>query len=47
MQKPMLDKEAIIRWLDEVIDVELAKPEEEIDMGLIAECDMYLSELMS
>ncbi len=47
MQKPMLDKEAIIRWLGEVIDAEMAKPEDEIDMALVAECDMYLSELMS
>lgn len=47
MQKLMLDKEAMIRYLGEVIDAEMAKPEEEIDLALVTECDLYLAELIS
>lgn len=47
MQKPILDKEAMIKWLGEVIDAEMDKPDDEIDMALVMECDAYLAELMS
>ena len=47
MQKPILDKESMIKWLGEVIDAEMDKPDDEIDMALVMECDAYLAELMS
>lgn len=47
LQKPILDKEAMIKWLGEVIDAEMDKPDDEIDMALVMECDGYLAELMS
>ncbi len=46
MQNPILDKESMIKWLGEVIDAELDKPDDEIDMALIMECNAYLAELM-
>ncbi len=33
--KPMLDKETIVRWVGDVIESELEKPENEIDMVLV------------
>ena len=47
LQKPILDKEAMIKWLGEVIDAEMEKSDDEIDMALVMECDAYLAELMS
>ena len=47
MQKPMLDKQDMIRFLGDVIEAEMDKPEDEIDMELIAECDAYLAELLA
>ena len=47
MQKPMLDKQEMMRFLGDVIEAEMDKPEDEIDMELIAECDAYLAELLA
>ena len=47
LQKPILDKEAMIKWLGEIIDAEMEKGDDEIDMALVMECDAYLAELMS
>lgn len=41
------DKETLIRFLGDVIEAEMNKPDDEINLGLIEECDGFLSELMS
>lgn len=47
MQKPVLDKNAMIKWLGDVIEAEIKKPDNEIDTALIVECSEYLDELLS
>lgn len=47
MQKPTLDKSAMIKWLGDVIEAEIKKPDNEIDTALIVECSEYLDELLS
>lgn len=47
MKKPILDKQDMIRWLGDIISAEMDKPEDEIDMELVMECEAYLAELMS
>ncbi len=37
----------MIKWLGEIIDAEMEKGDDEIDMALVMECDAYLAELMS
>lgn len=46
MPKPMLDRQDMIRFLGDVIEGEMEKPEDKIDMDLIAECESYLAELL-
>ncbi len=41
------DKETLIRFLGDVIEAEMGKPDDEINLPLIEECDGFLSELMS
>lgn len=41
------DKETLIRFLGDVIEAEMDKPDDEINLELIEECDGFLSELLS
>ncbi len=41
------DKETLIRFLGDVIEAEMDKPDDEINLGLIEECEGFLAELMS
>ncbi len=41
------DKETLIRFLGDVIEAEMGKPDDEINLPLIEECEGFLSELMS
>lgn len=41
------DKETLIRFLGDVIEAEMNKPDDEINLGLIEECDGFLAELLS
>ncbi len=41
------DKETLIRFLGDVIEAEMGKRDDEINLPLIEECDGFLSELMS
>jgi len=41
------DKETLIRFLGDVIEAEMGKPDDEINLELIEECDGFLSELLS
>lgn len=47
MQKPMLDRQDMIRFLGDVISTEMEKPDGDIDMDLVMECEEYLAELLS
>ena len=47
MQKPMLDRQDMIRFLGDVISTEMEKPDGGIDMELVMECEEYLAELLS
>ena len=50
MQEPTFDsfdKETLIRFLGDVIEAEMGKPDDEINLELIEECDGFLSELLS
>ncbi len=41
------DKETLIRFLGDVIEAEVGKPDDEINLPLIEECEGFLSELLS
>lgn len=41
------DKETLIRFLGDVIEAEMGKPDDEINLALIEECDGFLAEFLS
>ncbi len=47
MQKPMIDRESLAKWLGDVISEEMKKSDSEIDWDLVDECEAYLAELYS
>lgn len=47
LQKPILDKSVLAKWLGDVIRTEMEKPVEEINWELVDECEAYLAELYS
>jgi len=42
-----MSRDELIKWLYQLIDFELEKPEEETDQDLIMECSDYLEELQA
>ena len=47
MQKPMIDRESLAKWLGDIISEEMKKSDSEIDWDLVDECEAYLAELYS
>lgn len=47
MQKPILDKSVLAKWLGDVISTEMEKPVNKINWDLVDECEKYLAELYS
>lgn len=47
MQKPMLDRDILAKWLGDVISEEIKKSDTEIDWNLVDECETFLGELYS
>ena len=47
LQKPILDKSVLAKWLGDVIRAEMEKTVEEINWELVDECEAYLAELYS
>jgi len=47
MQKPMIDREILAKWLGDIISEEMKKSDSEIDWDLVDECEAYLAELYS
>jgi len=47
MQKPMLDRDILAKWLGDIISEEMKKSDDEIDWDLVDECEAFLAELYS
>ena len=47
MQKSMIDRESLAKWLGDIISEEMKKSDSEIDWDLVDECEAYLAELYS
>lgn len=47
MQKPMLDRDILAKWLGDIISEEMKKSDDEIAWDLVDECETFLGELYS